>query len=64
MNPVFNYLNKCRGIKFGVKKMSKSLRLSKRKIFYFCHKDKRIRRVIGSEIGSGKTITSVFTIDA
>lgn len=63
MNPVFNYLNKSRGIKFGVRKMSKSLGLSKRKIFYFCHKDNRIRRVTGEEIGSGKHITSVFTID-
>tara|TARA_Y100000741_G_scaffold364249_1_gene354639 strand:- start:848 stop:1042 length:195 start_codon:yes stop_codon:yes gene_type:complete len=64
MNPVFTLLNNSRGTKLGVKNMSKTLGVRKKEIFYYCHKDPRIRRVRGIEIGSGKHITSVFTIDA
>lgn len=63
MNPVFTLLNNSRGIKFGVKKMSKMLNLRKKQIFYYCFKDSRIRRIEGLEIGSGKSNLSVFTID-
>jgi hypothetical protein len=63
MNPVFTLLNNSPGIKLGVKNMSKTLGLRKKEIFYFCHKDSRIRRVNGLEVGSGKHVTSVFTID-
>ncbi len=47
----------------GVKKMSKILKMKKREIFYYCFKDSRIRRVNGTEVGSGKHNLSVFTID-
>ena len=63
MNPVFTLLNNSPGTKLGVKRMSKTLGLRKKEIFYYCHKDSRIRRVSGIEIGSGKDVTSVFTID-
>ncbi len=63
MNPVFTLLNNSPGTKLGVKRMSKTLGLRKKEIFYYCHKDSRIRRVSGIEIGSGKHVTSVFTID-
>lgn len=63
MNPVFSLLNDARGTKLGVKVMAKRLKLRLKEIFYYCHKDPRIRRVNGYEIGSGKYKTSVFTID-
>lgn len=63
MNPVFTLLNNSRGTKLGVKRMAKTLGLRKKEIFYYCHKDSRIRRVNGLEIGSGKHKTSVFTLD-
>ena len=63
MNPVFFLLNNSKGTKLGVKKMAKTLGMRKKQIFYYCFKDSRIRRVNGLEIGSGKRITSVFTID-
>lgn len=63
MNPVFTLLNSSRGTKLGVKKISKTLGLRKKDIFYYCFKDSRIRRVQGQEVGSGKNNMSVFTID-
>ena len=63
MNPVFSLLNNCRGTKLGVKKISKSLGMRKKDVFYYCFKDSRIRRVNGVEVGSGKFNISVFTID-
>jgi len=63
MNPVFILLNRTRGTMLGVKKMSKILKMKKREIFYYCFKDSRIRRVNGTEVGSGKHNLSVFTID-
>lgn len=63
MNPVFTLLNSSRGTKLGVKKISKTLGLRKKDIFYYCFKDSRIRRVEGQEVGSGKNNMSVFTID-
>jgi len=62
MNPVFTLLNDMRGTKLGAKLMSKILKIRLKEIFYYCHKDTRIRRVNGQEIGSGKFKTSVFTI--
>jgi hypothetical protein len=63
MNPVFTLLNNSRGTKLGIKKISKTLGLRKKDIFYYCFKDSRIRRVEGHEVGSGKNNMSVFTID-
>lgn len=63
MNPVFSLLNNSRGKKLGVKRMSKTLGLSKKTVIYYCHKDSRIRRVNGLEIGSGKHKPAVFTLD-
>ena len=63
MNPVFTLLNSSRGTKLGVQKISITLGLRKKDIFYYCFKDSRIRRVEGQEVGSGKNNMSVFTID-
>ena len=63
MNPVFKLLNDTPGLKLGVNKMARALGIRKRDIFYYCFKDSRIRRVEGSEVGSGKRNMSVFTID-
>lgn len=63
MNPVFVYLNNNVGKKLSVKKMSKTLNMQKKAIFYYCFKDSRIRRVNGLEVGTGKCNLSVFTID-
>jgi hypothetical protein len=63
MNPVFKLLNDAPGLKLGVNKMARTLGIRKRDIFYYCFKDSRIRRVEGSEVGSGKRNMSVFTID-
>jgi hypothetical protein len=63
MNPVFVLLNNNQGKKLSVKTLSRQLMLRKKDIFYFCFKDSRIRRVNGSEVGTGKCNLSVFTID-
>ena len=63
MNPVYSYLFQNKGKKLSIRKMSKDLKLKKKAIVYYCHKDSRIRRVSGLEVGSNKYKTSVFTID-
>lgn len=63
MNPVFVLLNNNPGKKLSVKNLSRQLMLRKKDIFYYCFKDSRIRRVNGSEVGTGKCNLSVFTID-
>jgi len=63
MNPVFVLLNNNQGKKLSVKTLSRQLLLRKKDIFYYCFKDSRIRRVNGSEVGTGKHNLSVFTID-
>jgi len=63
MNPVFVLLNNNQGKKLSVKTLSRQLMLRKKDIFYYCFKDSRIRRVNGSEVGTGKHNLSVFTID-
>lgn len=63
MNPVFQLLKERHGVKLSIRSMSKILKIKTRAIVYYCFKDCRIRRVSGMEIGSGKYLTSVFTID-
>ncbi len=63
MNPVFVLLTNNQGKKLSVKTLSRQLMLRKKDVFYFCFKDSRIRRVNGSEVGTGKCNLSVFTID-
>ena len=63
MNPVYAYLNENKQIKFSAKTLKKKLKLKHSAVIYFCNKDSRIRRVNGLEVGSGKNLTSVFTLD-
>ena len=63
MNPVYSYLTQNKGKKLSIRNMSKNLNLKKKAIVYYCHKDIRIRRVSGIEVGSNKYKTAVFTID-
>jgi hypothetical protein len=63
MNPVYVYLENGAGVKLSVKTLSKRLNLKKRAVHYYCHKDPRIRKVNGSEVGTGKSKINVFTID-
>ena len=63
MNPVFAYLNNNLGKKLSVNNICKQLSIKKKAAFYFIFQDSRIRRVNGTEIGSGKDKLSVFTID-
>ena len=64
MNPVYYYLSQNEGKKLSVRKMSKELKLKNKTIIYYCHKDSRIRRVNGIEVGCNKHKMSVFTIDS
>ncbi len=63
MNPVFAYLNNNLGKKLSINNICKQLSIKKKAAFYFVFQDSRIRRVLGSEVGSGKNNMSVFTID-
>lgn len=63
MNPVYVYLENALGVKLSVKTLSKRLNLNKRAVCYYCHKDPRIRKVKGFEVGTGKSKINVFTID-
>jgi hypothetical protein len=63
MNPVYVYLENGAGVKLSIRTLSKRLNLKKRAVHYYCHKDPRIRKVKGSEVGTGKCKINVFTID-
>ena len=63
MNPVYVYLEKGAGVKLSIKTLSKRLNLKKRVILYYFHKDPRIRKVKGFEVGTGMCKINVFTIE-
>lgn len=63
MNPVYVYLENGAGVKLSIRTLSKRLNLKKKSVLYYCYKDPRIRKVNGSEVGTGKCKISVFTID-
>ena len=63
MNPVYYYLSQHVGKKLSIKRISKELKLKKKAIIYYYHKESRIRRVNGLEVGCNKYKMSVFTID-
>ena len=63
MNPVSDYLEKNKGVKFSVKLLSKRLDIKKRSIYYYIFQNKNIRRVNPNEVGNGSGTLRIFTID-
>jgi len=60
-NPVEDYLSKNTNKKLSVKTLSKRLDLKRRVIVYLIHHSLKIREVNPLEVGSMKTVSSVYT---